>query len=50
MGIMAFCSLVILGVFSIVVSTVSLVVFDMISFSVERDHLFKQIYLLEGEG
>lgn len=45
MGIVVFCSLVILGVISIVVSTMSLVAFDAISFSMERDNLLKQITL-----
>ena len=43
MGSVFSCSLLILGLISIVVSTPSLVVFGAISFSVERDNPWKQI-------
>lgn len=43
MGSVFSCSLVILGLISIVFSFTSFVVFGAVSFSMERDNLWKQI-------
>lgn len=48
MGSVFSCSLVFAGLISIVVSTMSFAVFGAISFSMERDNLWKQITFWKG--